>query len=396
MSIPPVLSPDFFQNMNPTYDHLREHEPVHLIEPINTWFVTRYEDAFNILQDNENFSLEKMPMTDMWHPDVKGALRTLFIDDPDHARLRGVLERFFTLPSIKKREAMVAGIVDNALTAVKESGNARVDIEKDFAYTIPIDVVSVIMGLPKDDFPLFHDWAPKLNRAVIPTLTEEEKEEAGQTARDVAAYLKEHFRKGELKPYGEDTVLSLLADAVKSGVMTEEEMLPQAVQLYIGGHETTLQLIGLCLHQLLLNPEQMAKLKANPALIQKAVDETVRIDGVSQVIVRRVAADYTLHGVTMKENDMLFVGNGAANRDPEVFDNPLVFDIERKLPRPHLGFGNGIRYCLGNHLAKMETRLAVMALLNEFPNIRLPDDHRPDYNSNMMMRGLQSLIVDVT
>lgn len=391
----PILSPDFFQDMNPTYDWLRENEPVHFIEAIDTWFVSRYVDVVAILQDNDNFSVEDMPIAKMWHPDVKEATRTLFMDDPDHARLRGVMRDFFALPSIIKRESMVAEIVNNAIRKVKDSGKTSIDIEKEFAYTIPIDVVSVIMGLPREDFQLFHDWAPKLNRAVIPTLSEAEKDEAGQTAREVGAYLIEHFRKGNLKPQGEDTVMSLLKDAVDSGVMAEDEMIPQAVQLYIGGHETTLQLIGLCLHQVLKHPAEMAKLRANPDLIQKAVDETVRIDGVSQVIVRRVAKDYTLHGVTMKANDMLFLGNGAANRDPEIFENPLVFDIERKRRKPHLGFGNGIRYCLGNHLGKMEARLAVNALLNEFPNIRLPDDHQPDYNSNMMMRGLLSLQVEL-
>lgn len=395
MSHPPILSPEFFKDTNPTYDWLRENEPVHLIEPINTWFVSRYADAVAILQDNDNFSVEHMPIAQMWHPDVKEATRTLFTDDPDHARLRGVMEKFFMMPSIKKREGMVAEIVNNAINKVKESGKSAIDIEKEFAYTIPIDVVSVITGLPQEDFQLFHDWAPKLNQAMIPTLTDTEREEAGQTARDVGAYLVEHFRKGNLKPHGDDTVMSLLKDAVDAGVMTEDEMIPQAVQLYIGGHETTLQLIGLCLQQLLKHPSEMAKIKAHPTLIHKAVDETVRIDGVSQIIVRRVAKDYNLHGVTMKANDMLFVGNGAANRDPEVFENPLVFDIERKRSRPHLGFGNGIRYCLGNHLAKMETQLAVNALLKEFPKIRLPADYQPDYNSNMMMRGLLSLPVEL-
>lgn len=392
---PPILSPDFFRDMNPTYDWLRENEPVHFIEPIQTWFVSRYDDVTAILQDTENFSVEDMPIAELWHPDVKAATKTLFMDDPDHARLRAVLQRFFMASAIKKREGMVSQIVERALQRVVDSGKSTIDIEKEFAYTIPIDVVSVIMGLPTEDYKLFHDWAPKLNRAVIPTLSPEEKEEAGATARAVAAYLTEHFRKGDLRPYGEDTVLSLLHDAVAAGTMTEAEMIPQSVQLYIGGHETTLQLIGLCLHQLLRHPAELEKVRQNPELIQKVVDETVRVDGVSQVIVRRVAKDYTLHDVTMNRGDMLFVGNGAANRDPEVFDDPLIFDIERKAAKPHLGFGKGSRYCLGNNLGKLEARLAILALINKFPDMHLPAGHVPDYNENMMMRGLLSLEVNL-
>ena len=97
----------------------------------------------------------------------------------------------------------------------------------------------------------------------------------------------------------------------------------------------------------------------------------------------------------MKANEMVFVGNGAANKDPGVYENPLRFDIERKFPRPHLGFGHGIRYCLGNHLGKLEARLAVNALLAAFPEIHLSADHQPDYNHNLMMHGLLSLDVEL-
>jgi cytochrome P450 len=317
------------------------------------------------------------------------------MDDPDHARLRGVVEKFFMAPSVMKREDQVAGIVNDAVQKVIDTGQSSIDIEKEFAYTIPIDVVSLIMGLPREDMQLFHRWAPGLNESMIPNLSEERQEAAGQTVREVTAYLVERFRKGDLRYYGEDTVLSLLKDAVDSGVMTEDEMIPQAVQLYIGGHETTLQLIGLTLYQLLKNPAEMAKLKANPKLAMNAVNETIRVDGVSQIIGRRVAKDYTLHGVTMKADDSLFIGNGAANRDPSVYENPRQFDIERKLTKPHLGFGHGIRHCLGNHLARLETRLAVNAVLAAFPDIHLSEDHEPDYNHNMMMHGLVSLDVEL-
>lgn len=395
MPHPPILSPEFFRNMNPTYDWLRENDPLHFIEPIGTWFTSRYEDAATILQDNKNFSVEQMPIAKMWHPKVKAATRTLFMDDPDHARLRAVLQEFFLAPNIRKREAMVQDVVDNAVNKLKQSGKETIDIEKEYAYSIPIDVVSIIMGLPKEDFPLFHKWAPMLNKAMIPTLEPEEKIEAGDTIDEVSEYLVRHFKKGDLRPYGEDTVLSLIKDAVSAGVMTEEEMLPQAVQLYIGGHETTLQLIGLCLHQLLLNSSELDALRREPSLAQQAIDETIRIDGVSQIIVRRVVNDVELHGKVMKANDMLFIGNGAANRDPLVFTKPLKFDVNRKKTKPHLGFGRGIRYCLGNNLAKLETRLAINSLITAFPNLKLTSNHQPNYNDNLMMHGLLSLDVEL-
>ncbi len=395
MNHPPIMSPEFFQDMNPTYDYLRAHHPVYLIEPMQTWFVSRHEDCARMLLDDEHFSLQDMPIANMWHPEVKNATRTLFVDEPDHSRFRGVLKEFFMAPSVLKRERMVQAVVDGAVAKLKQLDASSIDIEKQYAYTIPIDVLSLIMGLPREDYQRFHDWAPKLNEAMIPELIDAQKEAAGQTVREVSAYLNDILQHGDLRPDGEDTVLSLLKKAMQSGVMAEDEVVPQAVQLYIGGHETTLQLIGLCIHQLLKSPQQLQKLKNNPQLVQKAIDETIRVDGVSQVIVRRVAEDYTLHGVTMRANDMLFIGNGAANRDPSVFDDPLVFNIERRSRKSHLGFGKGIRYCLGNVLAKLETRLAINALLAAFPNVRLPENHSPDYNHNMMMHGLTSLRVQL-
>lgn len=391
----PMLSPEFFHDMFPTYAWLREHEPVHKIEPINTWFVSRYADATAILADNDHFSVEDMPITREWHPDVRMALSSLFMDDPDHARLRGVLREFFMPTSIRKREALVAGIVSNALEQVRSSGKAVIDIEKEYAYTVPIDVLSAIMGLPPEDFPLFHAWAPQLAEALQPMQTEQQREQGGAVARAIRDYLLQIIQNENLKPQGEETVLSLLRDAVQQGVMSEQELLTQAIQLYIGGHETTLSLIGKCIYALLTHPEELRKFKADFSLAPQLVEETVRFNGVSHVIVRRVARDYQLHGVAMKENDMLFVGNASANRDAAAFERADEFIIDRPGRIRHLGFGRGIRFCLGNHLAKLETRLAVSALFRAFPDMRLCEDREAQFGTNLMLHGLLSLPVQL-
>ena len=391
----PMLSPEFFRDIFPTYAWLREHDPVHRIEPINTWFVSRYVDAVAILADNDHFSVEDMPITETWHPDVRMALSSLFMDDPDHARLRGVVREFFQPASVQRREALVAGIVNNALEQVQSFGKTVIDIEKEYAYTIPIDVLSAIMGLPQEDFPLFHAWAPQLSEALQPMQTEEQREQGGTVARAIRDYLLRIIQGGNLKPQGEETVLSLLREAVQHGVMSEQEMLTQAIQLYIGGHETTLSLIGKCIHALLTHPAELRKFKADPSLAPKLVEETVRFNGVSHVIVRRVAKDYRLHDVTLKENDMLFVGNASANRDAAVFERADEFIIDRPGRIRHLGFGRGIRFCLGNHLAKLETRLAIVALFRAFPDMRLVEGREAQFGTNLMLHGLLSLPVQL-
>lgn len=393
MMPPPIMSPGFFKDMFPTYKWLRDNDPVHFVPPMKVWFVTRHEDVLTLLKDNDNFSVEQMPVSKSWHPDVQYVMQTLFKDEPDHGRLRGVLNDFFGVTNIRKHEARIAKIVKNAIQNIKNSGKEVIDIEKDYAYTIPIDTLCVIMGLPHEDYHLFHKWAPKLGEALLPMQTPEQKEKAAITACEVRDYLIEHFRKGNLKPEGEETVMSLLKDAVDAGVMTEEEMVPQAVQLYIGGHETTLSLIGKSIYALLTNPEELAKIKENPKLVPKAVEETVRWHGVSHVIGRALVNDYTLHGKTMKAGDMVFLCNGSGNRDERAFPNPDKFDVNRKRTAHYLGFGHGLRYCLGNILARMETRMAIKALFEAFPNIQLSDTQPTQFNTNLMLHGITSMPV---
>lgn len=395
MDYHPIPSPGFFKDMFPTYKWLRENDPVHFIPPFKTWFISRHEDVLALLKDNENFSVEKMPVMKSWHPDVQYVMQTLFKDEPDHSRLRGVLNDFFSVAKIKIHEERIREIVENAIQKLKDNGKNDIDIEKDYAYTIPIDTLCVIMGLPQEDFQLFHKWAPKLSEALLPMQTPEQKEKAAITACEVRDYLINHYKKGNLKPDGNDTVLSLLKEAVDAGIMTEEEIVPQSVQLYIGGHETTLSLIGKCIYSLLKNPDQLALLKKNPKLIPKAVEETIRWNGVAHCIGRVLVNDYTLHGKTMKAGDMVFLCNASANRDDNAFPNAEKFELNRPRTSEYLGFGHGLRYCLGNILARMETRMAISALIESFPNLSLSEDKEPQFNTNLMLHGLVTLPVNL-
>lgn len=386
-----MLSSEFFSDTYVVYEWLRTNAPVYMIDQIKTWFISRHSDAVKILDDNVNFSVENLPIGENWAPEVQAAMRTLFVDDPDHARLRGVVSGFFMPAAVKKRESEISKIISLAIERIVESGKTKIDVQKEFAYSVPIDVLSMLMGLPKEDFSLFHEWAPKLNEALLPIQTAEQQQAGAEAAIAVRDYLHELIRCQRAERLGGETILSLLIEGVRSGVMSEDEMLPQAVQLYIGGHETTLQLIGLTLHALFTHPTELDKVKADPTLALKAVEETVRWDGVSHGIVRRVASDYRLHGVTMKANDMVFVGNASANRDPLVFEDPDRFSIERRGRAAHLGFGRGIRYCLGQNVAKLEAKLAVAAFIQAFPNARLSEGFVPQYGQNLMMRGHTTL-----
>ena len=395
--VAPPFTPGFFEDPFPTYAWLREHQPVAHIAPLNAYFVTRYDDCAALLMDNDNFKVGDQPVQQMWHPDLRKVMSTLFSDNPDHDRLRGVVADFFHPRSVRQREQAVEAIVNDAIADLVNAGESSVDLAGGFAFQVPIDVLSMLLGLQRSDYPLFHRWAPKLNSALEPRpRTPEELEESGAVAREVSTYLMERMAAGGLEPDGHPTVLSLLDRAVRDGVMSPDEVVPQAVQLYIGGHETTVHAIAKTLRALLLHPDQMAMVREDRSLIPAAVEEALRWDGISQVIIRRVDVEYELHGVTMPRNSALFISNGSANRDSAAFDKADTFDIGRPKGNLRLSFGKGLRFCLGAHVARIEIRYAVDKFLDAFPNAHLrPEDRAPRYNQNLILHGLASLRVQL-
>lgn len=391
--VAPIMSPEFFLDMPKTYHWIRDNEPVHHAEGLG-YFIMRTADVEAALANNENFSASDLPFVKALHPIVADSVSTLFVDDPDHARLRAVVNSYFMPRNVMTFEPRIQEIIDNAVAGLKDIKPGEViDIQKTFAYKVPIDVLSIVIGLPKEDFAKFHAWAPLLNSALMPRQTEAQKDAGAAAFTEVRAYLDEVIATKNLRPDGHDTVLSLLKDAVDDGRMKPEELSKQAVQLYLGGHETTLSLMGLTIQALLRNPAELAKLKADPELAMNAVNEAVRFDGVSQVIVRRCAKEITIHGVTIPQDAMVYISNGSANHDPAVIDDPDSFIIDREKRVQHYGFGKGIRFCLGNHLARLEIRLAINALFAAFPDMRLPDDYESDYIGSLMLNGLKHLPV---
>ena len=391
--VAPINSPEFFLDMPPTYHWLRDNDPVHHAEGLG-YFIMRTADVEAALAAPECFSASDLPMLNPLHPIVRESMSTLFVDDPDHARLRGVVNHYFMPRNVNTFEPRIQEIIDRAVDGLKDFNPGEiVDLQKTFAYRVPIDVLSIFVGLPKEDFDKFHDWAPKLNAALMPEQTEEQKEAGARVFQDVRAYLDDVIATRDVRPDGHDTVLSLLKDAVADGRMRPDELSMQAIQLYLGGHETTLSLIGLAIQTLLQHPSELEKLKADPSIAMDVINEVVRYDGVSQVIVRRCAKETTIAGTTIPKDAMVFVSNGSANHDPAYIDDPDSFIVDREKRVQHYGFGKGIRFCLGNHLARLEARLAINALFKAYPDIRLPDDYEPQYIGNLMLNGLKSLPV---
>jgi len=389
-----LIDENIFDNPYPAFARLREEQPVYRIPEFDAWFISRFQDAIAVLHDDEHFSKADTILTRNMHPTVRKLFSTLQQDDPDHRRIRTVLQKFFSIRDLKAFEQEVQSIVDGAIEKLRADREA--ELMKDFAYRIPIEVLCVILGLPKEDYALFEGWAPGLVKGFNPDPSSENWRVGARTYDELREYLIGLIAHLRGEPQKRQTIMSLLIEACDAGTISEEELLSQAVVMYVGSHETTLNLIGQTIYCLLRHPDELAKIHRNRDLVAGAVEEAIRFDGPGHMVERRVAKPIMIHGVELAEDDALFVGVASANRDPDCCENPDQFLIDRERRVDHVGLGHGIHYCLGAHLARMEARLSVASLFTEFPNLSLAEPPPLPYNENMMLRGIKRLPVQLT
>ncbi len=374
-----------------TYERLRAEDPVHWVPELDVWFVSRYRDIVNVLQQPERFSKQNTRLELSMHPTVRRYMFTLFKENPDHRRLRSSVERFFTRRNLEAFRQQITEIIGEAVDELQE-GN-ETDLVRTYAYRIPINVLCLTLGLPRSDYHLFEEWAAGIGHGMNPDPRSERWQIAGDTYAAVGAYLADLIRDIRAHPPAQTTILSLLVESHQAGDISEEELISLAVNLYGAAHETTLNLIGLTVYSLLRFPEEMAKVRRDPALMANAVEETVRFDGAGHMVDRHVNEDFELHGKMLKTGDTVFLGLASGNRDPESCEFPDRFIVDRKQPTRHLGFSHGNHFCVGRLLGRMETTLAVEALTQAYPDMELTEPAPLPYNENLFLHGLKRLPV---
>lgn len=395
-----IVSAEFKANPFQFLATLRASEPVYrttLPDKVKTpvWLITRYEDVNALLKD-ERFpknrrsaltpeQLRKLP----WVPPMFRPLERnmLDLDTPDHTRLRGLVHKAFTPNLVERMRMRVQTLADELLEGVARRG--EMDLINDYALPLPMTIITEILGVPTSDRHKFHKWS----KAVVALSS------PNPTVRVIPAiwmfirYLRHFFKVRRRDP--QDDLASALIQAEEAGdKLSEDELLAMVFLLLIAGHETTVNLIGSGVLALLEHPDQMEKLRGQPSLIKPAVEELLRYTAPVFMSTERYAReDVTLHGVTIPRGEMTFGVIGSANRDETVFENPHTLDITRE-PNRHLSFGQGIHFCLGAPLARMESQIAINTLLERMPDLRLkvpPDSLR--WRPSMILRGLDSLPV---
>jgi cytochrome P450 len=352
--------------------------------------VGRYRDAAMILRDHERFS-SVPPMSPFIQErlDVFGtAPRVVFSDPPVHTRLRRLVSRAFTPKRIRDLEPRICEFTRMLLDGVAQKGNF--EVMGDLANALPVMVIAEILGVPPQDYLTFKQWSDR----VIESDNTPPGLPLPEIVKNAFFSLREYFI-GEIEKRrrfpGPDLVSALVASRDEAEALTEEELITFVVLLLLAGNETTTNLIGNGMLALGCNPEQMRKLMSEPQLMPRAIEEMLRYDCPVQSTARYPKIDVTIDGVELKANTVTFVMIAAANRDPWQFPNPDAFDITRE-PNEHLAFGEGIHYCLGAPLARMEGAIAIGAALARFPHLHLLNpDQQLAYKGSYFLRGLAEL-----
>ncbi|SER89777.1 Cytochrome P450 [Lentzea xinjiangensis] len=383
--------PSFVANPHPTYARLRANSPVQLVAlPNGTrfWIITGHDEARLAMSDHrlgkdpglaaEHLRSGPNPLLSEKRPFGNHLLTS---DPPDHSRLRKLVNKTFTVRRISALSPRIREISDGLLDDL--TGRAQFDLVEDYASLLPTSVICELLGVPYDDRGQFRTWSTAV---VSPNGgSAEQRDTAGYELR---TYLSELIRLKAVTP-ADDLLSELVAVSEDGDRLSSAELLSMAFLLLVVGHETTVNLIGNAALALMRNPEQLARLAADPGLVDGAIDELIRYDGPIETSTWRLAiTDLRIGAAEIRQGDAVLVALAAANRDPEHFPAPDLLNITRDASR-HLGFGHGIHYCLGAQLARAEARTAFRRLspMLRDHELAVPEEQL-EWRPGLLARGL--------
>lgn len=356
-------SPQAIADPYPLYSDLRTKDPVHRMRLIDAWAITRYKDIDRVLRDHSTFS--SAVATNVQRR--TGLTSMLETDPPDHTRLRSLVSQAFTPRAIEGLRPRIERIADDLVE--KAAAVGRFDLVASIAYPLPVTVIAEMLGVPSEDMTRFERWSNDIALNIEPTLDDEEIGRVRNAAGELTEYFEGIIRLRRCDPR-DDIISALLAAEEEGDRLTHEELIRTLILLLVAGNETTRNLIGNGMLALLSNPDQVRLLRDNPTLMGSAVKELLRYDPPVQLDGRTPTVDVELGGKRIRAGQAVIAVIGAANRDPDVFENPDTLDI-RRAGTSHLSFGRGIHYCLGASLAEMEGRIAIAAVMRRFSTLRL-------------------------
>lgn len=388
-----IASSEFKANPFPFYAQLRSEAPFYrtkLSDRRDVWLVTRYDDVVSVLKDDrfgkDKINARKPP----WLPrSFKPLLRNLLdVDVPDHTRLRGLVQKVFTVRLIESLRTRVQGLADELLNEAQSEG--RMDLVHDYAIPIPTTIIAEMLGVPAEDRHKFHRWS---SAAISATSSRWGIVVALPHGIAFLRYIRGLVKARRASPK-DDLVTALVQAEEASDQLSEDELVAMIFLLLVAGHETTVNLIGNGVLTLLENPDEINNLRRNPTLIKTAVEELLRYNGPLETATERYTRmDTPVAGVTIPRGELVLAVLASANRDERQFKDANRLDLGRE-PNPHLAFGFGIHYCLGAALARLEGQIAIATLLRRIPNLRIAiSSNSLRWRRGLVLRGLESLPV---
>ena len=391
-----AFMPDARANPHPKLEALRHNCPVMRDEIAKTWFLTRYADIRETVNDRSfvrhPLNSEEGSISRQLIEDDETPRRTsiLFLDDPDHARVRPPLAKAF-YARIQKMKPQIEAIIDETIDAAPATG--RFDLMADIAVPIPVTVIARILGVDEERLPDFRQWSEDIILSLNPVRTPEETERMEHGGHALDAYFTE-LMEARRKAPGDDLITDMVQQQASGDApLSDDEIRINLGALLVGGNLTTTDLIGNGVWLFLTHPDQLAAFKADPALGAQAVEEVLRYEAPVSATSRIVEADKTVAGCPMKAHQVVFCSLASANRDETVFDAPEAFDITQKRAS-HVAFGGGPHICIGAPLARIEARRVFEKLFARYPDMRLPEQELT-WRALPFFRGLERLDVEV-
>ncbi|MFI6361628.1 cytochrome P450 [Nocardia sp. NPDC050630] len=399
------LPQDFFHTPYAFYEELRAEGPVHPVElntGVRAWLVVDLDVAREVLRHP---AIRKDPRTDASRKarglpidetgvgavNARISYHLLNTDPPGHARLRRLVAPAFAPARIEALTPRVLAIADELLDRIAAGGAGRVDLLSEYAFPLPITVICELLGVPVADRADFREWS-----RIIVELSTATPEEVRQATDAIADYFERLVIRRRAEGPGEDLVSDLIAANADGDRLTDDELISMVFLILVAGHETTVNLIGNTVLTLLSDPARYRALHGNIEAVPALIEEMLRYDGpVNVATLRYTTEPITLGGTEIPSGEMVLVALGSANHDERHFADAAEFDPQRSTSG-HLAFGHGIHYCLGAGLARLEARIAITRLVEQYPDLRLAaDGGELRWRESMLIRGLQDLPVEL-
>ena len=392
------LESGYMENPYPHFAEMRDGQPVHL-SMMDVWVLFDHDDVFRLLRDPTMSVMDAKievrdeeryaEMLEAAGGELEQDSSMLNTDPPDHTRLRRLVSKAFTPAAIQALRPRIQELVDAALDELAAAGTG--DIVKQLAFPLPFDVISEMLGMPESDKDQIAAWSGTIVKSLDPMLALDSFAEIRAASNAMNAHIDEVIRWKRENP-GDDLLTALTAAEEGGDRLTPGELRDQVNLLFIAGHETTVNLIGTGIYELLRHPEQAAIWRADPELDATAVDEMLRFVSPVQFSRRITLDDIEFQGTTIPKGMFVLAGLASSNHDPKKWGPTAEeLDVRRDGAGQHLSFGSGAHYCLGASLAKLEAAIAIGTFLRRFPDAAVSGD--VEWNGRINLRGLEYLPV---